>query len=514
MSEFVPKRVLGYCRVSGKDTDAPQYESGMARKERLERHIEYLQRWCQKNDYPEPIIYSEVESGQVPSALDTFDKSMRERGAHRGEQARLLQEMRPGDLIIVKELSRWCRDAAFTLESFKYFRLKDIRFAVTDDASINTETNFMVLLIRAGLGEEEFKTSRLTKGRRDLRDVGIYADGLPPFGYTRATRIGLRLPDRDLHPDEYAPLLPKLFNLCASGKSLQECTDWLRKQGCVHTRGGKRHGQPRLFEKSHVNDILRNRVYLGEIKNSKGVWIQTPHVPPLVSAEQFVNVADTLTSRRFGKKESDSHVSRTANWLLRGLANCKHCGARIGSAYGESDKDYYMCNGHRKRAKNYCAKAKYVPVPSADSLVNQLLLERLLNLRTILANYSPEKSATAPDFANLREKLRERKERIGTRFELGDLSETEYRSKAKTIVEEITKLDAAERTYMSENKLQSKAYRAEALAEVELMSKAFKKLLPPEKRLILKRLSKEISFDTLGETIEINWKDPAGLVTK
>jgi hypothetical protein len=173
-----------------------------------------------------------------------------------------------------------------------------------------------------------------------------------------------------------------------------------------------------------------------------------------------------------------------------------------------------MCNGHRKRAKNYCAKAKYVPVPSADSLVNQLLLERLLNLRTILANYSPEKSATAPDFANLREKLRERKERIGTRFELGDLSETEYRSKAKTIVEEITTLDAAERTYMSENKLQSKAYRAEALAEVELMSKAFKKLLPPEKRLILKRLSKEISFDTLGETIEINWKDPAGLVTK
>ena len=86
--------------------------------------------------------------------------------------------------------------------------------------------------------------------RRTLRDQGYYVEGLPPFGYRRSLPKGSRGPEKNVLAIEEreAELVRRAFRMCIAGNPLAKIGDAL------------------VLTKDRVRDILRSRVYLGEIQ--------------------------------------------------------------------------------------------------------------------------------------------------------------------------------------------------------------------------------------------------------
>jgi hypothetical protein len=129
-----------------------------------------------------------------------------------------------------------------------------------------------------------------------------------------------------------AEAVKMIFELCASGKSSREIHEEVR---LAHpgVRGIKDH--------SSICAILRRRLYLGEIHTDLG-WIRVHE--PIVDRALFDRAADALTVRRKGGRRPGESALAAA-YLIRGIANCELCGARIGYMYGRDGKScgYYAC---------------------------------------------------------------------------------------------------------------------------------------------------------------------------
>ena len=83
------RRVLGYCRVSTQ----VQGDEGTS----LDRQRESIERYCRDNGLPAPEVRVEIESGAA------------HREEAREEQRRTLDDLRPGDVVVVAAQDRWSR---------------------------------------------------------------------------------------------------------------------------------------------------------------------------------------------------------------------------------------------------------------------------------------------------------------------------------------------------------------------------------------------------------------------
>jgi hypothetical protein len=339
--------------------------------------------------------------------------------------------------------------------------------------------------------------------RKRQRDAGEYSEGLPPFGYRRAERIGAKLKDRFLHPSEHAPLAAKVFQRCVSGESIERICDWLRTQGVIG-----RGGTPRRWFKKDVGSILRSRVYLGEMRTSKGEWIKA-HAP-IVDAHTWALAQKALDARRLGgagRRAGESPKARNANWLLRGLAVCASCGRRMGPAYSKGS-DYYLCNG---RIAGSC-KAPYCRVERADQHANALALEYLREQRHHLVG-KKKRPTSAIDFAATRRRLQARRARVLDMFEAGDITAAERKERVEKITTETLQLDAQEATAHALSATQDPRRRADLLAELGALERAWARLAPPERRAIIQRLASSIALDgAQEEPVRVTWYSPEELM--
>lgn len=518
-----PARVLAFARVSGNDLDAGKNEQHADRVARLNEQLARLDAYALAMGWPKPIHFKEIESGgekydQDTDGLSLDDFLARPRGVHRKEQRRLLSMLRPGDLVLVVKDDRWSRDQRFDADAEDYIRHRGATWHSMSEPWLWAAPRIVKGTVR--LQKEQYRDivrENMVGARKRQRDAGEYTEGLPPFGYRRAERIGAKLRDRFLHASAHAPLVAQAFERCVRGESIERICEWLRTQG-VPGRGGR----PRRWFKKDVGAMLRSRVYLGEIRNSKGEWIHAHEA--LVDAHTWALAQKALDARRLGgagRRAGESATARNADWLLRGLAVCARCGRRMGSVYAggertpkgrrEYGRNYYGCNG---RLSGDGCTAPYVRVDVADAHASGLVLEYLRSHRAHLVAMR-SRPVAGVDFAAARKRLLARRARVLDMFEAGDITAVERKQRIEKIAAELAALDAQEATAHALTAARDPKRRANLLAELGALERAWARMAAPEQRWALQRLAASIELDgALEKPVRVAWFTPEELMLR
>jgi DNA invertase Pin-like site-specific DNA recombinase len=409
-------RVVGYARVSSEE---------QARGTSLRDQQDAIERNAGARGLTVARVYVEAES------------AVHEKIERREQIRALLTDVQEGDLVLCDKLDRWSRDPEFTYTSIRQILERGAAFyAVSEQCDPSTKDGDTMLGFRILVAHEEHKRikERTVGARKRLRDRGYYVEGLPPFGYRRRLPRGKRGLDKNILEvvPEQAALVVEAYRRCADGESIGDVRAWL-----VRATG-------RLtWDKKSIGHMLRNRVYLGEVADSRGAWIDGQH-EAILDAGLFTRAQAGLAGRKLGgPKATDS--SRTASWLVRGLAVCGACGARMGSSYG---------GGPRTGAREYtfylrCLRrcgVKYVPVLEADAQVAAAVVARLESMTAELAA-EPGRALPEPvlvDFVARRNALARKRERYLEAFADGHMSRDELRSALGRLDADRTGLDAKE----------------------------------------------------------------------
>jgi site-specific DNA recombinase len=423
-----PHRVLGYARVS---SEAQAEGVSLADQERA------IRTYAASLGVDVARVYVEAESGGR-AAIE------------RREQMRaLLDDVRPGDLVVVHRLDRWSRDIAFSYTSVEKivaaggdFQLLTERCGPRDP---NWDTIFGVHALVARLEHRRIR-ERMVGTRQDLRDRGYYVEGLPPLGYRRSLPKGEKGPEKNalVIVDGDAARVRAAFAMCASGHSLAEIAEELE-----------------LGDKSHARDILRSRVYLGQIRDTAGSWITAKH-PAIVDAMIFQRAQDALDARRLGGARPRNGVFETSGWMLRDVATCALCGGRMGASYAgplDARRYYYRCV---KRCTS-----RFVRVDAIEAEAAALVVARLEELREELAR-EPVRSKTDAivGLAERRTRLQRRRERYVEAVGEGLLTRDDLRAQLAKLQAEQLRLDALEAEHARPAPLGDPATRRAALGRV------------------------------------------------
>ncbi len=464
---FTPSRVLAYARVSGQE----QARTGTS----LDGQREEIEAWCKARGYPRPTLYIEVESGSGEAV------------ERRGEQLRLTADARAGDMVVVTRQDRWSRDVAHFLTSTTALMKRGIRFeAVHEGFDHATPEGRFIATMHAAFSEHERAKiyGRTVVRRKQLRDQGLYVEGLPPFGYKRHERRLVVVPER-------AAIVGRAFDLCALGHSLDDIVYDL----------GEEHG-----DRSMWRDRLRSRHYLGEVRDSGGSWVKSH--PPIVSAELWCTVQSALDRRRKAGR-APGQDARTANWLLRRIATCLECGAPVSASYShKADDGYYVCRERMYRKACSCIPSL---VSATDPEAAQQVHARLLELRGILSKSPPtaKKASRVPAISARVDKLNAKRERLIDLATDGAISRAELAGRLASLdrerIEEETRLVAAE----AADKANSADVRAELLADVDVMHRAWSGATVAERRTIVELLAERVR---VGDgLVRIDWRDGTDL---
>ena len=438
-----PRRALGYPRVS-----SIQQTLGTSLKDQENSIRDYATRINVTLSH----VYVEAESG------------IHEKTEKRDQMRALLADVREGDLVICDKLDRWSRDTEWMLKSVRELREKGVSFyAVSDQCDPSTRDGDMMLTMRGMMAKEEHRRikERLVGTRNLLRAAGYYTDSNPPRGYT--------IQDRVLTVDAAgAAIVREVFAECARGHSI--------------ARIAEDHG----LDRQVTFLMLRNRHYLGEVRDGRGGWLNGRH-DPIITPAMWSRAREALESRRLGGVRP--RVGETSTWVLRNIAHCAKCGARMSAAYagpkGSRRRHYYRCFAK-------CG-AKYVAVRVTEERACYAILERLAELREEISRgpVAPSSGTRALDVAEQRSRLTKQRERTLDLYVAGTLNKDDMQKRVDAIDSKLGKLDAE-----APQPLSDKARRS-ALRTFEVMAKSWKKLGPKLRREIAENLARKalLSFD-------------------
>lgn len=465
---FIPTRVLAYARVSGQE----QARTGTS----LDGQRDELEAWCRSRGYPRPSLFVEVESGSGEAV------------ERRTEQLRLTAAARAGDLVVVTRQDRWSRDVAHFLTSTTALMKRGVRFeAVHEGFDHSTPEGRFVATMHAAFSEHERAKiyGRTVVRRKQLRDQGMYVEGLPPFGYKRHERRLVIVP-------ETAELVRQAFSLCGRGYSLDDILYEL----------GPDHG-----DRSCWRDRLRSRHYLGEVKDSRGAWVKGHE--PIVTAGVWQAAQEALDERRKGGR-GPSEDARTAAWLLRRVARCRRCGALVSARYRHwtPGDGYYVCRERMYRKSCSCPPAL---VSVVDPEAERLARDRLVELRHGLAQRVPQtdRVSRAPAIRARIDRLNAKRERLIDMAADGVLARGDLGAKLATVDRERIAEEARLAMAEAEDRASLSEVRAELLRDVDVMRRAWAKAPIAARRELLELLAETVKVE--GPSVQIEWKSALDL---
>lgn len=477
-----PRRVLGYARVSGTE----QGKHGTS----LEAQRDEIQRFCRSQSFPDPVIRVEVESAGA------------EKLARRAELRALLDELRPGDMVVVAAVDRWSRDIVFAVQSVRELVARGIGWrALREGIDASTPHGDSHLGIMAWTADTERSRIRArTVGRRlELRDQGCWVEGPAPFGYSVEARRLVLVPKLAAHVRE-------LFTRCGRGTSLAELSGWMRDRL-----------PGRQWDRQVVHRMLRARWYLGQVRSSTGTWIEAHEA--IVDRRTFDRAQEALRSRRLAGRAPAS--PRTEQWLLRGLASCALCGRRIGAAYspgaqqGRATIEYYACNGRLSRTQLRGATPCTLPyrrVADVDPIAGAAALERLVELRDEIGRGPTPQAKPTSDWAARAERLERRRERVIENATDGTITREDLRRELARLDGERGKLERARDAEQRSRAAATPRARRALLRDLEALRAAWDEATVPVRRQILARLAARIVLGAEGAPV-VQWRSAEDLLT-
>ena len=284
------------------------------------------------------------------------------------------------ETLIVKDLSRLGREylqVGYYIELF--FPNMGVRFiAINDGVDSLVEGSNDFSPIRNWANELHAKdSSKKVRAVKKLQaERGERLGGRPPYGYKKVDEDS-----KEIIPDEeVAPVVQRIFALCASGKGPNQIARILREDKVLtpsnyyfqkHNKGhiGLDTTRPYAWGSSTVTGILDNKVYLGHTvglrtttisyKNKTTVHrpesecavVKNTH-PALITQEQW----DIVQDLRRHKKRTPKQMEEPN--IFSGIAYCADCKRTMvlhrASTMKKSDYNF-KCYTYGKRGKAECS---------------------------------------------------------------------------------------------------------------------------------------------------------------
>lgn len=221
-----------------------------------------------------------------------------------GFQAALARiESGESDGIVVAKLDRFARSVADAAEAMRRIEAAGGALLVAE-SSLDTSTPFGRFAMHMMLAMAELELERIRESwdtaRASAVARGVHVASRTPTGYSRDE-------SKRLVPNDDAPAISELFRRRARGASWKELGRLLTDAG-VRTPYGAENWASRSLD-----NVLRNRVYLGEARSGEHV-LENAH-PPLI---------DEFTWHQ-AQRSKGARTPTSGTFLLSGLLRCAGC---------------------------------------------------------------------------------------------------------------------------------------------------------------------------------------------
>ena len=283
------------------------------------------------------------------------------------------------ETLIVKDMSRLGREYLQVGQLTElYLPAKGVRFiAINDgvDSLVESSTDFNPIRNWANELHAKESSKKVRAVKKLQAERGERLGGRPPYGYRKRSND-----TKEIVPDEdTAPIVQRIFELCASGKGpnqiariltdekiLNPSNYYYQKYGTSH-----RHldtTRPYSWSGSTVTGILDNKVYLGHMPGLRNTSISYKNKKHILRPEsEQVLVENThealVTQERWDIVQAvRQHKKRTPKQMdepnmFSGLVYCADCGKPLVLHRASTMKKAaynFKCYTFGKRGKNAC----------------------------------------------------------------------------------------------------------------------------------------------------------------
>lgn len=267
------------------------------------------------------------------------------------------------DYLVGDDTSRLGRNAAKTLHTVQILLFNGISLYFVEDGLDSRDPSFWENFSRKAVGDEGYSRSLGAKVKRGRR--GRFLDGYNPgggcYGYRNApvfdnTRKGyygmpfVKAVLQEINP-ETAPIVLRIFNAYASGRSYRQIAAMLNAEG-IPTSQGPRSKRLPSWSRTAIRSMLANTRYIGKLVWGATVekidpesgrrareylpqelW-DTREAPELriVSDELWTKVQEVRARKVCVGIQRTRGINRTEasrRYLLNGLMKCGLCGGDI-----------------------------------------------------------------------------------------------------------------------------------------------------------------------------------------
>ena len=233
-------RVAAYCRVSTRHEE---------QRHSLEAQIAYYTNFIKRNpNWKFVAVYSDVASGVRTTNRPGYQKLMKD--CHK----------RKADLILVKSLSRFGRDALETIRQVRKLKRMNIGIYIEIGGlnTLNLSDSMIDQLAALAQAESHFRSENIKFGiHHRMRSGKTVLNHTQFLGYTKG-------PDGILQivPEE-AEIVRKIFELYIQGNGVRKIKRYLEEHG-IKTVTGKSE-----WSTSTIDRMLSNEKYVGEVRMQK-----------------------------------------------------------------------------------------------------------------------------------------------------------------------------------------------------------------------------------------------------
>jgi site-specific DNA recombinase len=428
-----------------------------------------------------------------------IDEGVSAKDLNRPEFQRMMEEVEPGDVVLVYKLDRLTRSVRDLDDLLREFDRRGVKFrSVTEQFDTTTATGRLFIRMVAEMAQWERETiaERTAFGKRKKAMEGEWSGGLVPLGYmtvpsekAKAGRILLKLvPD-----PERRHIIPMIFERYLAGHGVRGISRWLNEEMGARTPQGCK------FHQLTISRILTNPIYCGDMEPGRRttgprVRVQGTH-EPLVSREVFERVQSLMaTHKLYAPRQA------TGMYPLSGVAKCGVCGARV-DGHSRADKSrnrIYRC--HNYMIGVGCGGDGRRPLASisARHVEERLIaeIERLhhdpASLDRLLADYQAQANSrmglTQAESKRMEQDLAEAEaavERWKRLFEKGHIDDDEYVAEVRPHKERIKQLKEKLAEYAGQ---QVELPPREAFGGFALnFRESWENLEPPERKALLQQ---------------------------
>ncbi len=349
-----PLRIAGYVRVSSQ-RQVNEGDSLLAQQHEIEQEVEFRKR---------------RENLQVTSLEFYVDAGKSAKDQNRLQLQRLKRDIAAGkiDLVICFKLDRITRSLKDFVDLWSLFAEHEVDVSSLRekfDTSMPTGEAMVQLIMVFAQLERRMTAERTFSIMRDRADRGLWNGG-HVLGYRSVQDDPGKLEIEGVGAAIVRRIFDSFEELGSAGAATRALSDLGIRYPMFRTRGDKQRGG-KLFTKQKVIGILRNSVYVGQIR--WGEAVKDDCHPPIITRQQFDRVQLQLGKmlvRRMNLKKPKGRM-----YLLSGLLRCP-CGAHMvgASAHGSRGKSfYYVCTRQTHEAGKYSCQSSRIPAEALENAI-------------------------------------------------------------------------------------------------------------------------------------------------